>query len=291
MATLRDIRKRIGAVKNIAKITSAMKMVAVAKMRRAQNNILAARPYAEKLSDMISLLASGSEHSGIPLFEQRKEIKNIALIVISADRGLCGGFNANVMRTTQNHVQSLQKQHPDAKIHLILVGKRSVDFFARRDFQIEDKFPGVFFKLEFISAQTISRVAVESFLKGKFDKVQIIVNEFRSIVKQEVVIRDFLPIMPPNSASKYTTEYIYEPSKEEILNTLLPRHLNTQIWRALLESNASEQAARMMAMDNATRSAKDINRTLTLTYNNLRQAAITKEILEIVGGAEALNKG
>lgn len=291
MATLRDIRKRIGAVKNIAKITSAMKMVAVAKMRRAQNNILAARPYAEKLSDMISLLASGSEHSGVPLFEQRKEINNIGLIVISADRGLCGGFNANIMRTTQNHVQLLQKEYPNAKIHLILVGKRAVDFFSRRNFLIEDKFPGVFFKLEFLSAQMISRVAVENFLKGKFDKLQIIVNEFRSIVKQEVVVRDFLPIMPPETTSKYSIEYIFEPSKEEILNTLLPRHLNTQIWRAMLESNASEQAARMMAMENATRSAKDINRTLTLTYNNLRQAAITKEILEVVGGAEALNKG
>jgi F-type H+-transporting ATPase subunit gamma len=293
MATLRDIRTRIGAVKNIAKITSAMKMVAVAKMRRAQTNIIAARPYAEKLSKMLALLAEGADESVSPLFERRKEIRNIALIVVSADRGLCGGFNSNIMRTALNHVKALNAEYPNAKVHLVTVGKRSTDFFARRDIPVADRFPGIFQKLEFTYAQAIARTAVEGFLQGTFDKVQLIVNEFRSIVKQEVVMRDFLPILPPASAetkSKYAVEYIYEPSQAEILNTLLPRHLNTQIWRALLESNAAEQAARMMAMENATNNAKDLNRSLTLTYNNLRQAAITKEILEVVGGAEALSK-
>ncbi len=293
MATLRDIRKRIAAVKNIAKITSAMKMVAVAKMRRAQNNIIAARPYSDKLSSMISLLAVGSDTTDSPFFENRSTVKNIGVIVVSADRGLCGGFNANIMRTTMNHVRALNNEYPSATVHLILVGKRATDFFGRRDYHIADKFPGVFGKLIFTSAQSIARIAADGFLDGTFDKVQLIGNEFRSIVRQEVMVHDFLPILPPEptqTSEKYVTDYIYEPSKDEILHNLLPKHLNTQVWRALLESNAAEQAARMMAMENATRNAQELNRSLTLKYNNLRQAAITKEILEVVGGAEALNK-
>jgi F-type H+-transporting ATPase subunit gamma len=304
MATLRDIRTRIASVKNIAKITSAMKMVAVAKMRRAQNNITAARPYADKLSQMLSLLAANADENASPLFERRKEVKNIALIVVTADRGLCGGFNSNIIRTTQNQIKALEKEYAGATVHLVTVGRRAVDFFGRREIPVADKFPGIFQKLEFPTAQAIMRVGTEGFLGGKFDKVLIIANEFRSIAKQVVVVRDLLPIMPPaegtstdasgaatKAKNKVSVEYIYEPSQREILATLLPRHLNTQIWRVLLDSNAAEQAARMMAMENATNNAKDLNRTLTLKYNNLRQAAITKEILEVVGGAEALNKG
>lgn len=293
MATLRDIRTRIGSIKNIAKITSAMKMVAVAKMRRAQQNILSARPYAEKLSNMISLLAAAQENLTSPLFEQRKEVKNIALIVVSADRGLCGGFNANLLRSTQNHLKALAKEYPDAKLHLITIGKRATDFFGKRETTIDAKYPGVFQRLDFGQAQSIGRSAVSGFLKGDYDKVQIIVNEFRSIAKQEVTVHDFLPISPAKTSGtanekKFNVEYIYEPSQAEVLDGILPKHLNMQIWRAMLESNAAEQAARMMAMENATRNAKELNRTLTLTYNKLRQAAITKEILEVVGGAEAL---
>ncbi|MCS6808787.1 MAG: ATP synthase F1 subunit gamma [Bacteroidota bacterium] len=292
MATLRDIRTRIGAVKNIAKITSAMKMVAVAKMRRAQANILAARPYAEKLSHMISLLAADQENLTSPLFEQRKDIRNIALIVVSADRGLCGGFNANVLRSAQQHLKKLSQDYPQATPHLITIGKRATEFFAKREITLDTYYPGVFQKLDFSQAQAIGRFVVQRFLDGQYDKVQIIVNEFRSIIKQEVVIHDFLPISPTQASyptsSTYAIEYIYEPSQAEVLNDILPKHLNMQIWRAMLESNAAEQAARMMAMDNATRNAKELNRVLTLTYNKLRQAAITKEILEVVGGAEAL---
>ncbi len=295
MATLRDIRNRIGSVKNIAKITSAMKMVAVAKMRRAQNAMFAARPYAEKLSDMISLLAADQENLTSPLFEQRREVKNIALVVVSADRGLCGGFNSNLLRGAQNQVKALQSQYPSAKLHLITIGKRSTDFFGKREMPIIASFPGVFQKLDFSQAQTIGRLAVSGFLKGDFDKVQVIVNEFRSIVKQEVTVHDFLPIAPKAAQpgaekAKHNVEYIYEPSQAEVLDGILPKHLNMQVWRAMLESNAAEQAARMLAMDNATRNAKDLNRSLTLTYNKLRQAAITKEILEVVGGAEALRE-
>jgi F-type H+-transporting ATPase subunit gamma len=202
----------------------------------------------------------------------------------------------NLIRNAQNQLKALAKEYPGAKVHLITIGKRSTDFFSKRDIAIADKFPGVFQKLDFAQAQTISRLAVNGFLRGDFDKVKIIVNEFRSIAKQEVAVHDFLPIAPSASSagasvSKLNVEYIYEPSKTEVLNGILPKHLNMQIWRAMLESNAAEQAARMMAMDNATRNAKDLTSSLTLTYNKLRQAAITKEILEIVGGAEALQKG
>ena len=271
-----------------------MKMVAVAKMRRAQAAILSARPYAEKLSDIISLLAADAENQTGPLFERRKEIKNIGLIVVSADRGLCGGFNANLLRSVQQHIRALQKEYPSARIRLITIGKRSTDFFGKRDFPLDARFPGVFPRLDFSQAQVVGRIATGGFLKGEYDKVQIIVNEFRSIAKQEVAIHDFLPIAPAEKsnqpAQKFSVEYIYEPSQEEVLNGLLPKHLNMQIWRAMLESNAAEQAARMMAMENATRNAKELNRSLTLTYNKLRQAAITTEILEIVGGAEALRQ-
>ena len=294
MATLRDIRTRIGSVKNIAKITSAMKMVAVAKMRRAQANIMSARPYAEKLSSTIALLAEDHENLTSPLFEQRRDVGNIALVVVSADRGLCGGFNANLIRSTQNQLKALAKQYPTATIHLITIGKRATDFFSRREVIIDAKFPGVFQKLDFSQAQAIGRVAVNGFLKGEYDKVQIIVNEFRSIAKQEIAVHDFLPIAPIQSAKKaeknFNVEYIYEPSQKEVLNGILPKHLNMQVWRAMLESNAAEQAARMVAMENATRNAKELNRSLTLTYNKLRQAAITTEILEVVGGAEALRQ-
>lgn len=294
MATLREIRGRIVSVRNITKITSAMKMVSAAKMRRATDAITAARPYAEKLESMLKLLSSTTEDLVSPLFEKRDEIRTILLIVVAADRGLCGSFNSNVIRITQNHVAALQKQHPKAKIKLLLVGRRVTDFFIKRSLEVVDSFPGVFQKLEFATAQQVARIAVDGFVAEEFDKVQIIGNIFKSIVKQEVCISDFLPILPEENSKKsnrQSVDYIYEPSQEEVLSALLPKHLNMQIWKTLLDSNAAEQAARMMAMDNATTNAKKVLNELQLTYNKARQAAITTEILEIVGGAEALKKG
>lgn len=298
MATLREIRGRIQGVKNIAKITSATKMVAAAKMRKAQDAITAARPYAQKLADILSLLSASLEESVDPLLQRREDIRNIAVIVISADRGLCGSFNSNLLRGTTYHIKRLKERYPKAQIHLITVGKRSCDFFNKRSHNIVQRFPGIFTKLDFLYAQDIAKIAVEGFLMEKFDKVEIMFNEFKSVVKQEVVIHPFLPIEPSpeilekaKKNSNATTDYIFEPSREQVLSALLPRHLNMQVWRALLESNAAEQAAKMMAMDNATTNAKDLLRNLQLTYNKARQAAITKELLEIVGGAEALRNG
>ncbi len=299
MATLREIRGRIAGVKNIAKITSAMKMVAAAKMRKAQDAITSARPYAQKLSDILSLLAANLEESIDPLLQQREEVSNIALIVVSADRGLCGSFNSNILRGTSYHIKRLKQDYPKANIHLITVGKRACDFFGRRSFTLVQRFPGIFTKLDYLYAQDIAHLAIDGFLSGQFDRVELVFNEFKSVVKQELVIRQFLPIEPAQQPATdraknhtgSTIDYIFEPSRERVLSALRPKHLNMQIWRALLESNASEQAARMVAMDNATTNAKDLLRALQLNYNKARQAAITKELLEIVGGAEALKNG
>jgi F-type H+-transporting ATPase subunit gamma len=294
MPSLRDIRKRIGSVKNIAKITSAMKMVAAAKMRKAQNAVSAARPYSEKLASVLRLVANDSEIVANPFFIKRDKIHNIALIVVSADRGLCGGFNTNVIKAAEQQIKKLQQAYPKAKIHLITVGRRVSEHFAKRPVHVHSSFVGIFTGLNFSVAQEISRIATNGFLNEEFDMVQMMVNEFVSMMRQVPRTTDFLPILPPatmdasGKIKKDKTEYIFEPSKEEVLNSLLPKHLNMQIWRGLLESNAAEQAARMFAMDNATNNSKDLTRTLTLSYNKARQAAITKEILEIVGGAEAL---
>jgi F-type H+-transporting ATPase subunit gamma len=296
MATLREIRQRITGVKNTAKITSAMKMVAAAKMRRAQEAIFAARPYSEKLQEMLSLLAVGLDDISDPLLEQRETVSSVAVIVISADRGLCGGFNSSVARATLYHLKNkLPEKYPNAQFHVLPVGKKSCDFLRKEDFPIIAEYPQVFARLDFVDAHAIAKTVMDGFISGEFDRVEIIGNEFRSVAKQEVTINQFLPIEPStdvkneNDTPEQTgTEYFFEPSQEEVLKALLPKHLNMQVWRMLLESNAAEQAARMMAMDNATVNAKSLIDDLTLRYNKARQAAITTEILEIVSGAEAL---
>jgi F-type H+-transporting ATPase subunit gamma len=293
MATLRDIRQRIGAVKNTAKITSAMKMVAAAKLRRAQDAIMAARPYAQKLQEILGNLSVAEGDYAHPLFQQRKEVNNIAVIVVSADRGLAGSFNANLLKAAAYHInRTLPEKYPNAKITVLPIGRRAVGFFKKTNTGIIQEFPDVFGKLQFTTAQEVAKIAVEGFVAEQFDKVEIIVNEFKSMIRQEVAIRPVLPVEPAavdENAGHRATDYIFEPSREDMLEVLLPRYLNMQIWRGLLESNAAEQAARMMAMENATTNAKDLIKNLQLVYNKERQAAITKEMLEIVGGAEALN--
>lgn len=295
MATLRDIRNRISSVQNISKITSAMKMVAATKLRRAQSSMFAARPYSQRLADILSLLASQVDEIVSPLFQPRPRVRNIGLIVVSADRGLCGSFNTNLLKAAVNQYKNLQNEFPKAQIHIIAVGRRSCDFFGKRNYSIIEKFPGIFTKLDFSNAHTIAKLATDKFLLEDFDKVQLIYSEFKSVVRQETVVKDFLPIEPPESAKTHKhsdkTDYIFEPSQEQVLESLLPKHLNMQVWQSILESNAAEQAARMVAMDSATTNAKELIRTLSLSYNKARQASITKELLEIVSGAEALQKG
>ena len=294
MAQYRKIRTRIRGVQNTAKITQAMKMVAAAKLRRAQDAIIQARPYGEKLKEILGHLAESIETGISPFFEQR-ETNRVGVIVVAADRGLCGPFNANVLKAAQYRITNTYGELNKAgAVELICVGKRSVDYFAKRGYNVVGQYPGIFNDLNFATAQAIVTEVQDKFLEGHFDKVELIYNEFRSVIRQEIAVNQFLPVEPivgeehAKTASGYNIEYIFEPSSVELLNALIPKHLNTQLWNGLLESNAAEHGARMTAMDNATRNARDLARDLKLEYNKARQDAITTEILEIVSGANAL---
>ncbi len=292
MATLRDVRTRISGVKKIQKITKAMKMVAAAKMRRAQSAVLAARPYADRLKELFAHLSSQLPEQPGALLVPR-EIRRLALVVVTGDRGLCGAFNANVQKAA---VQHLAQKYPgwsdDGRATLICLGRKGAEFFSRRNYTVRAKHLGVTSTLTFSTARAIARSIVEGYLAGDYDCVEIVYNEFKSIAQQRVVVSRFLPLVADaaggDAPSPRPANYIYEPSKERLLEAVVPKHLNFEIWRALLESNAAEQGARMAAMENATENANEMINLLQLQYNKARQASITKELLEVVSGAEAL---
>lgn len=289
MATLRDIKQRIKGVKSTQQITKAMKMVAAAKLRRATEAILNARPYARKIQTLLSHLASNDDLMNNPLFISR-DVKNVAVVVVTADRGLCGAFNTNIIREATRYIQE-ELQEKNISHSLFCLGKKGSDYFSKRNYNVVQKNPGIFASLNYSIAQRLSDQLISGFLNGEFDKVILIFNEFKSIIQQKIVVEQFLPI-PVDSNEKGESHaeanYIYEPNQKAIFEYLIPKHLKAQLWRVLLESNAAEFAARMTAMDNATTNAKELIRTLNLKYNKERQAAITKEILEIVSGANAL---
>lgn len=297
MATLREIRRRITSVTNTQKITKAMKMVAAAKLRRAQEGIVSTRPYARKLGELLRHLVTKVDTRINPLLTPR-EVKRVAIVSVTADRGLCGAFNGNIIKATVNHIKEKYTgfTEVDHGLRLVTVGRKGFDFFNKRDYELYSKHIGVFQALDFQRARGIVAELTSGYLKGEFDLVIVIYNEFKSVIQQRIVIEQLLPIPPEETKpsndirSLSQVDYIYEPSAAEIINALVPRHLNFQIWRILLESYAAEQGARMAAMDNATTNAKELIRDLTLSYNKARQAAITKELLEIVSGAEALKK-
>jgi F-type H+-transporting ATPase subunit gamma len=292
MATLREIRGRISGVKSTQKITKAMKMVAAAKMRRATDRIIAARPYAKKLKELLSHLSEQVDVTKYPQFEQR-EVKSVAIVIVTSDRGLCGAFNSNIIKAAVNHINTnYAEMHAEGKVKLICIGKKAADFFGKRNYTVIAKHVGIFNQLDFSIAKNIVADVAKGFIKGEFDRVEIVSNEFKNAVQQNLTIGQFLPLVNETSdeKKKYGTDYIYEPTSDEIVGALVPKHLNFQLWRVLLDSNAAEQGARMSAMENATTNARDLIRILQLNYNKARQAAITKELLEIVGGAEALKK-
>jgi F-type H+-transporting ATPase subunit gamma len=296
MATLREIRRRITGVRNTQKITKAMKMVAAAKLRRAQEGIIATRPYARKLAALLRHLVPQVDPGVNPLLVTR-EVKKVILVVVTADRGLCGAFNSNITKAAAQHARNNYASLLESgDLRLITVGKKGFDYFNKREYELYAKHVGIFQSLDFREARSIIRELTEGYLKGEFDKVEVIYNEFKSVVQQRIVVEQVLPVPPEEVAQDAAhmmhsqVEYIYEPSKDEIVNALIPKHLHFLMWRVLLESNAAEQGARMSAMDNATENAKDMIRSLTLQFNNARQASITKELLEIVSGAEALKK-
>jgi F-type H+-transporting ATPase subunit gamma len=296
MATLREIKRRIAGVKSTQKITKAMKMVSAAKLRRAQDAIIAARPYAKKMKELLAHLSATEENINNPLMKQRP-VNNVALVVITSDRGLCGAFNSNIVKAAVSHIN---ENYSDAlqtgNLHLITIGKKGYDFFVKRNYKIDSKHIGIFSQLNFQYARQIVTELCNGFLTGHYDKIDFIYNEFKSVMQQKIVIEQLLPVatipntLPVSHGFRALTDYIYEPSSAQIVDTLIPKHLNFQMWRILLESNAAEQGARMTAMDNATTNAEDLIDTLQLSYNKARQASITKELLEIVSGAEALKK-
>ena len=265
-------------------------MVATAKLRRAQDAITAARPFANQVQKILGNLSSADSEFVHPFFEVRKDINNIAIIAITADRGLCGAFNANVLRSLTARIEELRTAHPKATIHIIPVGKRAVNAVRKGKDAILKEFSDVFFKLDYSTAVEIADMVSDGFLGMQIDHVEILGNQFVNVMRQVVRTTQLLPIISSSTeaSSSSSTDYIYEPSRGEILDTLLPMYVKLQIWTSLLDSNAAEHAARRMAMENATTNARDLMRSLQLLYNRERQAAITKEMLEIVGGAEAL---
>jgi F-type H+-transporting ATPase subunit gamma len=294
MATLREIRQRISGVKNTQKITKAMKMVAAAKLRRAQDGVIAARPYARKMRDLLQHLAGVVDVTAHPLFVARP-VEKVAVVVVSADRGLCGAFNTNILKAASAHISSSYSAlQASGKLSVITIGKKSTDFFTKNHYTVRQSYVGIYGTLDFGKAQEIMSEVISGFMTGTYDRVDVVYNEFRSIIQQRVMIEQLLPIphapatAAPEHQASSSVDYIYEPSSAEIVAALVPKHLNFQMWRILLESNAAEQGARMTAMDNATTNASDIIRELQLSYNKARQSSITKELLEIVSGAEAL---
>ena len=286
MANLKEIRTRITSVASTMQITSAMKMVSAAKLKRAQDAITQMRPYAEKLSEILVNLSATLENSTEDIYSQEREIKKVLLVSIASNRGLCGAFNANVFKATENRVHQLS----DSTVLVYPIGKRAVDYFTGKH-ELFNSNLEIFNDLNFNSSTEIAQEIMDAFVEGSFDKVEIIYNEFVNAATQDIIIEPFLPVSSDQTESNaIQSDYLFEPSKASIVLNLIPKSLKIQLYKCLLDSHASEHGARMTAMHKATDNAQDLKDDLTLTYNRQRQAAITSEILEIVGGAEALKQ-
>ena len=290
MPSLIDIRRRVRAVKSTAQITKAMKMVTSSKLRRAQERIVRGRPYAQAMLRVLNNLATRTDSTQHPLLNDDPLAARTLLIVITADRGLCGSFNTNVVKAASQFITELPKTTPDKAVAMALVGRKGRDFFTRRGFDVKYEEVGLFQNVKWSHAQAIAKTAIEEFLGPDISSVYLVYNEFKSIISQRVVIEKLLPIPrleAEASPAMSNIDYLFEPDPEQLLKTLLPLHVAVQISRALLESSAAEHAARMQSMDNATRNAKEMVDRLTLYMNKVRQAAITREIIEVVSGAQA----
>jgi F-type H+-transporting ATPase subunit gamma len=288
MPSLRDLRRRTRSVKNTQQITKAMKMVSAAKLRRSQDAILSARPFARKMLEVLNSLATRANPERHPLLRVR-EPRRVDVVIITADKGLCGSFNANILKTAEAFVKKLEAED----LGLQLVGKKSRDYFRRRAFRIRREFVDIFRNLGYDTAGAIARPVIERYSNPDsaegVDAVFLIYNEFKNVMQQDVVVERLLPLEKLHfERREEELDYIYEPSPAAIYDAVIPRHVEYQLWRALLESAAAEHAARMTAMENATKNASELIEELTLTMNKARQASITKEILEVVSGAEAI---
>jgi F-type H+-transporting ATPase subunit gamma len=290
MANLKEVRNRIVSVSSTQQITSAMKMVSAAKLRRAQDAVTQMRPYANKLKEILENLSSSLD-SASGIYSNHREVKNVLIVPITSNRGLCGGFNANVIKATS---RLAREEYSKAKVSILPIGKKATEFFKKSEFTTIDggltHLINIWDELTFANAATIAEKIMQLFADGTYDKVEVIYNQFKNAAVQVTTVEQYLPVKPPQATEKkQAIDYIFEPSKEYIVEDLIPRSLKTQLFKGLLDSVASEHGARMTAMHKATDNAGALIKELKLMYNKARQAAITNEILEIVGGAEALN--
>ena len=292
MPNLKEVRIRIASVKSTQQITSAMKMVAASKLRRAQNAILKMRPYAAKLKDILQNLSASLDSGDANLYSQQRNVEKVLLVVITSNRGLCGAFNTNILRTAVQRMQTeYPKQLQSGAIGVVTIGRKATEFFNKRGMNVISSHDPIFDNLSYDNVSVIASTVMAAFTKKEFDRVDIVYNQFKNAAVQRVVVEQFLPVEAPaaNAAVvKSNNDFIFLPSKEDIVEELIPKSLKIQFYKSILDSYASEHGARMTAMHQATDNAGDLIKELNLAYNKARQASITKEILEIVSGAEAL---
>lgn len=285
MANLKEIRNRITSVSSTMQITSAMKMVSAAKLKKAQDAITAMRPYAQKLTQLLQDLSASMEGDVAGKFSEQRAVNNVLIVVVTSNRGLCGAFNSNVLKETKVLAKS---KYAGKKVDYLTIGKKANDFLRKNDTVIQND-SAIYDDLTYENVAEVAEYLIQLFVEAKYDSIEIVYNQFKNAATQLVIAEQFLPIVAEQTDVKVDTDYIFEPSKEEIVLELIPRMLKTQLYKAIRDSFAAEHGARMTAMHKATDNATELRDQLKLTYNKARQAAITNEILEIVGGAEALN--
>ncbi|MFY0650492.1 MAG: ATP synthase F1 subunit gamma [Cyclobacteriaceae bacterium] len=292
MANLKEVKGRIVSIQSTQQITSAMKMVAAAKLRKAQDKITRMRPYSEKLTGILQNVSGGLDDAGENQYGVEREISKVLLVVVSSDRGLCGSFNTNIFKNAVAHIkEKYSSVESRGGLYIMPIGKRSLEYFKKRNYQLVDDYSLLFHDLNFDESKAAAEFSMKGFAEGDYDRVDLVYNEFKNVATQILRKEQFLPIAAPESSevsSAPDVDYLFEPSQATVVEEIIPKSLKIQFYKALLESNASEHGARMTAMDQATDNAGELLKELRLTYNRTRQAAITKEILEIVGGAEAL---
>ncbi len=285
MANLKEIRNRISSISSTMQITSAMKMVSAAKLKKAQDAITAMRPYADKLTELLQSLSATLDADSGSVYAAEKEVNNVLLVVITSNRGLCGAFNSNIIKQTNSLIDTT---YTGKKVDVLAIGKKANDAFEKKDVVIANK-SEVFDELTFDNVAEIAQLLMDKFVDGSYDKIELVYNKFKNAATQIIMTEQFLPIVAETSEAEVNLDYVFEPSKVEIVEALIPKSLKTQLYKAIRDSFAAEHGARMTAMHKATDNATELRDALKLTYNKARQAAITNEILEIVGGAEALN--
>ncbi|HBK87604.1 MAG: ATP synthase F1 subunit gamma [Cyclobacteriaceae bacterium] len=287
MASLKEVKTRISSVTSTQQITKAMKMVAAAKLRKSQERIMQMRPFAQKMTAVVQNLSSGQDTES--WYSKVRKQERVAVVVITSDRGLCGSFNSTVVKSVLRLLEEkYSAAYANKKVTIIPIGKKGFEFFGKRQMPMIVDYVELFHGLSYEKASKVGDHLIDAFRKGEFDRIDIVYNQFKNVATQILVTEQFLPVTPPAKAKKQDTDYIFQPNQAEILSGLIPKALKVQLYKAVLDSNASENGARMTAMDKATENAGELIKDLKLMYNRTRQAAITKEILEIVAGAEAL---